>query len=82
MSQYDDNDVNSDGEIEAHELHTLLSILKAQGIDTNVFLRELILLSSMHYLWEKTIPPPPSTMTMTMAMMMSTPILYKLTDCC
>ena len=78
MSQYDDNDVNSDGEIEAHELYAILSILKAQGIDINEELRGLILLSHMHYLWEKTIPPPPSTMTMTMTMMMSTtPILPK-----
>lgn len=58
MIQYDDYDFDSDGELEAHELYTILHILKSQGIDINVYLRELILLSSVHYLWEdKTFPP-------------------------
>ena len=75
MNKYDENEIDSDDEIEAHELYMLLSILKAHDVDINEYLRGLILASSVHYLWEKTNRPSPSTMTM---MMPTTPILSKL----
>jgi hypothetical protein len=75
MSQDDDQN----DEMEVHELYMLLSILKAQDIDINEYLRGLILASHMHYLWGKTTRPPPSTITITMTMMVSTtPILSKI----
>ena len=78
MSQYDNYDIDSDNEIEVDELSILLSILKAQGIDINEYLRGLILLSTIHHLWGKTTPPPPLTTTITMTMIVSTtPILSR-----
>ena len=78
MSQYDNYDIDSDNEIEVDELSILLSILKAQGIDINEYLRGLILLSTIHHLWGKTTPPPPSTTTMTRTLIVSTtPILSR-----